>query len=251
MRKKSKDSALSSVLRVMLIFTISVVILISLFFIVLRISIRGRVVEVPNITGKSFLEATQILNKSHLGTPVIEGEKYNVSMPEGYVVEQKPKPGSRVKTGREIKVFISKGTEAGVVPDVLGETVADAEPVLKSLGLEMGTITRIHSEDYPQEGIIMAHTPPPNAKVQKGIKVNLLVSMGRPYVQLTMPDLSGMYIEDVLELIKIRGFRQGLISKEVSPDVNEPGVVLDQSPQPNDHIRKGATVNITISSIGE
>jgi beta-lactam-binding protein with PASTA domain len=249
--RKSKNSALSSVLRVMFIFTVSVFILIAVFLLVLRFAIKGRSAEVPDIVGKSFLEATQILNKSHLGTPVIDGEKYNVSMPEGYIVEQKPKPGSRVKTGREIKVFISKGTEAGVVPNVTGETIAEAQPILQSLGLEMGAITRVRSDDYPKEGIIIAHTPPSHAMVQKGVKINLLVSMGRPFVQLTMPDLSGMYQEDALELIKVRGLRQGLISREISPEVNEAGIVLDQYPQPNDHIKKGAAVNITVSSTGE
>ena len=247
---KLKNSVLSSILRVMIIFTISIVILIALFFLILRFSIRGKTVEVPDIVGKSFLEASQMLNKSNLGTPIIEGEKYNVSMPEGYIVEQKPKAESKVKTGREIKVFVSKGTEAGVTPDVIGENVADAQAILQNSGLEVGIITSVHSDDYPQEGHIIAHTPPPHAMVQKGMKVNLLVSMGRTYVKLTMPDLSGMYLEDALELIKVRGLRQGLIEREISPDVNEAGIVLDQTPSPNENVRKGAAINITVSSTG-
>jgi serine/threonine-protein kinase len=250
MGRKSKNSSLSSVLRVMVVFTVAVVFLLAAFFIILRFSIKGRTVEVPNIVGKSFLEATQILNKSHLGTPIIEGEKYNAGMPEGYVVEQKPKPGNRVKTGREIKVFISKGTEAGVVPNVVGETVDDAQPSLQALGLEVGTITRVHSDDFPQEGVIIAHTPPPQAKVQKGTRVNLLVSMGRTVIQYTMPDLAGMWLNEAIELIKMRGLRPGLVEREVSPDVNTPDVVLDQSPQPGNRIKRGAVVNLVVSSVG-
>jgi serine/threonine-protein kinase len=249
-KTNNNPSVLGSILRVMIIFTISVVILISIFFVLFRFVIKGKTAEVPDIVGKSFLEASQILNQRGLGTPIIEGEKYNISMPEGYIVEQKPKAGSKVKIGREIKVFVSKGTEAGVVPDVIGETVEDAKPVLQASGLEIGTITKVHSSDHPKEGLIIAHTPPPNAMVQKGVKINLLVSMGKLPVKLTMPDLSGMYIEDALELIKVRGLKQGLISKEINPDIKEPGVVLDQYPNPNDNIRKGASVNITISSIG-
>ena len=250
MGRQSKKSSLGSVLRVTIVFTIAFVLLLLAFFVVMRFAIKGRIVEVPDVVGKSFLEATQILNKSHLGTPVIEGKKYNASMPEGYVVEQKPKPGNRVKIGREIKVFISKGTEAGVVPNVIGEVIDDAQPSLQSLGLEVGTITKVYSDDFPQEGLIIAHTPPPQAKVQKGARVNLLISMGRPIVQYTMPDLSGMWLDEAIELIKMRGLRPGLIQKEVNPDVNAPDIVIDQSPQSGSHIKRGATVNITISSVG-
>ncbi|MGB9596838.1 MAG: PASTA domain-containing protein, partial [Candidatus Poribacteria bacterium] len=116
--RKAKNSALSSVLKIMIVFAIAIIFLLLVSFVVMRIVIRGSEVVVPDIVGKSFLEATQILNKSRLGTPIIEGEKYNASFPNGYVVEQKPKPGTRVKRGREIKVFISKGTEAGVVPNI-------------------------------------------------------------------------------------------------------------------------------------
>ncbi len=247
--KKAKGSSLSPVLKIMVVFAIAIVFLLLVSFVVARIVIRGSEVVVPDIVGKSFLEATQILNKSHLGTPIIEGEKYNASFPDGYVVEQKPKPGVRVKRGREIKVFISKGTEAGIVPNIIGEMVTDAQPALQSLGLEVGTITKIHSEDFPQEGVIIAHTPPPQAKVQKGAKINLLVSLGRPVVTYTMPDISGMYMDEAIELIKQRGLKIGLIEKEVSPDVNEPGIVLDQTPQPGDRIRPGAVVNIVVSAI--
>jgi serine/threonine-protein kinase len=86
--------------------------------------------------------------------------------------------------------------------------------------------------------------------VQKGMKINLLVSMGKASVKLTMPDLSGMYLEDALELIKVRGLRQGLIEREISPDIYEAGIVLDQTPSPNESVRKGQAINITVSSIG-
>jgi len=249
--KKAKSATLGSALKLMIVFAIAVMALILIFFVVMRFVIRGSEVEVPDIVGKSFLEATQILNKSHLGTPVIDGEKYNASMPDGYVVEQKPKPGSRVKKGREIKVFVSKGTEAGIVPNVVGEMLFDAQPALQSLGLDVGSVTKIHTDDFPQEGVIIAHTPPAQAKVQKGTRVNLLVSLGRPVITYTMPDLSGMYMDEALELIKQRGLKSGLIEKEFSPDVNEPGIVLDQKPQSGERIRRGAVVNIVVSSIAE
>lgn len=248
---KSSESKISSILRVMIIFTLAVIFLLIVFFIILQFTIKGEIVEVPDVIGKSFVDATQILNKNDLATPKIEGEKYSGEIPKGYVVDQRPSPGSKVKKGRQIKVFLSKGAEAGIVPRVIGKTITEAQMDLTARGLEIGLIVRIHSDDFPQEGTIIAHTPPPNAAVQKGTKVNLLVSLGPYYRQLTMPDISGMKLENAIEFLKSRGFKLGTVGKQVSDEVYESNIILEQDPQPGTRVRSGAVVNVIISSIIE
>ncbi len=245
---KSSESMISSILRIMIIFTIAVIFLLIAFFIILRFTIKGEVVEVPNVIGKSFVDATQILNKSDLATPKIEGEKYSGEIPKGYVVDQRPSPGSKVKKGRQIKVFLSKGAEAGIVPRVIGKTISEAQIDLNTRGLEIGLIVRIHSDDFPQEGTIIAHTPPPNAAVQKGTRVNLLVSLGPYYRQLTMPDISGMKLDKAVEFLKSRGFKLGTVSKQFSNEVYEADVILEQDPQPGTRVRSATIVNVIVSS---
>ncbi len=245
---KSSESMISSILRIMIIFTIATIFLLIAFFIILRFTIKGEVVEVPDVIGKSFVDATQILNKSDLATPKIEGEKYSGEIPKGYVVDQRPSPGSKVKKGRQIKVFLSKGAEAGIVPRVIGKTISEAQIDLNTRGLEVGLIVRIHSDDFPQEGTIIAHTPPPNAAVQKGTRVNLLVSLGPYYRQLTMPDISGMKLDKAVEFLKSRGFKLGTVSKQFSNEVYEADVILEQDPQPGTRVRSATIVNVIVSS---
>ena len=246
---RTSESTISSILRVMIIFTVAVIFLLIAFFIILQFTIRGEVVEVPNVIGKSFVDATQILNKSELATPKIEGEKYSGEIPKGYVVEQRPSPGSKVKKGRQIKVFLSKGAEAGIVPRVIGKTITEAQMDFDARGLEVGLIVHIHSDDFPQEGTIIAHTPPPNAAVQKGTKVSLLVSLGPHYKQLTMPDISGMKLEKAVEFLKSRGFKLGTVSRQFSNEVYEADIILEQDPQPGTRIKSGTIVNVIVSSI--
>jgi len=246
---KSRNSLLSSILRVGFIFFVAVLFLLVVFSAIMLITIRGKEVEAPDVVGKSFIEAVQILNKHRLGTPIIEGEKYSGDVPQGYVIEQRPEPGHKVKVGREIKVFVSKGAEAGIVPRIVGQTISEAQIALQALGLEIGSIVRIHSDDFPQEGIIIAHTPPPNAAVQKGTKVNLLLSLGPFLLQLVMPDIRGMKLQDAEELLKSRGLKLGLVEREFSLEVEEADIILEQTPQPNDRIKRGTSVNVIVSSL--
>ena len=247
----SKQSLLTSILRIMLIFTVSVILLLAVFIIIFRIAIRGDIVEVPDVIGKSFVDAAQILSKNNLETPKIEGEKYSGSIPKGYIVDQRPTPGSKVKMGRQIKVYLSKGAEAGIAPRLIGKTIPEAEMDLQMRGLELGTIVRVHTDDFPKDDLIIAHTPPPNAAVQKGTKVNLLLSLGPYYVQLTMPDLSGMRLDDATGFLKSRGLKLGGVESQFSPGIDEANIIIGQNPQPSEHIRRGILVNVIVSSVPE
>lgn len=245
---ENSSSLLSSILKIMAIFLISLVFIFAVLLISLRISIRGKVVVVPDVTGKSLVEATQILRKAGLGQPRIEGEKYSGTIPKGYIVEQRPSPGSRVKSGRQIKIFLSKGAEAGIVPRLVGKTVIEAEAALSTLGLEVGSIVRVHSDDFPQEGIIIAHTPMENASVEKGTKINLLVSLGPYYSRMTMPDIIGMKLSDAIDFLGSRGIRLGTVERQFSAEVDDRDIILDQTPKPGEQIRQGTIVNVVVSS---
>ncbi len=244
---RANSSLLSDILKVAFIFLAAVIMISVVSFFLLRIAVRGKEVEVPNVIGKSFVEACEILQKRGLHTPLIEGRKYSVNLPKDHVVEQKPVPKQKVKVGRGMKVFLSLGTEAGTVPRVIGQTVSEARSLFESEGLETGSIVRVHSDNFPQAGIIIAHTPPPNITIQRGSKIDLLVSLGTYSVQLAMPDLGGMKLQNALELLEFSGLRKGRITRKASA-VEQPGIVLKQIPQPDDQVERGTIVDIVISS---
>lgn len=244
---KARSPLLTELIKVMIIFLVAVVLLSVVFFFIMQFFVRGKMVVVPNVIGKSFKESFDIMNEHKLRI-VIEGNKYSAELPADYVVEQRPLPNEKVKVDRVIKVFLSQGTEAGIVPRVTGQSVSEAESILNSMGMETGSIVKVHSDEFPQQGVIIAQTPWPNAKIQRGSKVNLLVSMGPYSVQLTMPDLGGMRLQDATRLIESMGLKPGLITRKASLTVGEPDIVLEQVPQPNDSIENGITVNLAISS---
>ncbi len=245
---RSRGSLLADILKVAFIFLLAVVLMLAVSYLVFRTLIRGQQTEVPNVIGKDFIEASKILSQQGLDTVRIEGELYSAKLPKGYVIKQDPVPRQKVKSGRLIKVFLSMGTELEMVPRVIGQAASEVGPVLKSVGLEVGTITKIHSDQFPQEGIIIAHTPSANATVQRGDKVNLLVSLGSQSIQLMMPDLRDMELGEALELLETNGLRSGRITREASSASERDNIVLEQDPQPNERIERGTLVDIVVSS---
>lgn len=242
-----KDSILPDVLKAVFIFLVALILLFVVSFFLARLLVRGVEVEVPNVIGKSFVEAYDILTENNLRVRK-EGYKYSADLPEDYVVEQRPIPNQKVKVDREIKVFLSRGTEAETVPRLTGQTISEAESILKSIGLEAGSIVRVHSDDFPQEGAIIAHTPPGNTTVQRGSKVDLLVSLGPHSTGSVMPDLVGMKLQNAQETLESMGLKPGRVVRKDSPVVEEPGIVLEQIPQPGEPAERGAAVDLVVSS---
>ena len=247
--EKSRESILLDIFKAAIIFLTALVLLSLVSFFVVRSIVKGKEVEVPNVIGKSFMEAFDILSEHNLNIRK-EGYKYSADLPENHVVEQRPIPNQKVKSDREIKVFLSRGTEAETVPRVIGQTVSETESILKAVGLKVGSVVRVHSDDFPQEGTVIAHTPPANATIERGSKVNLLVSQGSHSVRLIMPDLGGMKLQSALEQLEALGLKSGRVNRKDSPVVEEPGMVLEQIPLPNDRVQRGTLVDLVVSSGG-
>jgi len=245
--RRGSGSLLSDILKVAFIFLIAVALLSAASFFLLRAVVRGNEIEVPNVMGKSFVDAARIMDEHDLYI-VIEGEKYSARLPVGHVLKQDPIPMHKVKRERVIKVFLSRGTEQGRIPRLIGHPVSDVEPMLASYGLEIGAVVKVHSDDFPQEEIIIAHTPPPDATAQWGSKVDLLVSLGPHSVTLTMPDLRGMEQQKALETLTQIGLKQGRVTREPSPEGKKADVVIRQFPPPNDRVKRGTIADIVVSS---
>jgi beta-lactam-binding protein with PASTA domain len=72
-------------------------------------ALRGRTVEVPNVVGKSKVEAEKELDEAGLRIKII-GITDQAEIPDGAPVsEQTPPPGTTVKTGQQVRVSFNLG----------------------------------------------------------------------------------------------------------------------------------------------
>ncbi len=66
-----------------------------------------KTVDVPNVVGKSVVEAQKTLEKS--GFTVKLDEEFDEKVTPGYVIKQEPEGISKRKEGSEITLVVSKG----------------------------------------------------------------------------------------------------------------------------------------------
>ena len=100
---------------------------------------HGEIVEVPQVKWMMINDAEYALDELDLVTVVVDSA-YVRKQPAGIVLEQKPAPGSRVKSGREIYLTINqKQTPMNTIPDIAGNcSRREAEARLRALGFKIG-----------------------------------------------------------------------------------------------------------------
>ena len=153
-------------------------------------------ISIPLVEGIPSIEAEDRLLDKHLNIKVEERE--DNSVPEGYVISQSPKSGTKVTKGYTVTIYVSKGKEddeQAIVPKLTGYTKAQAEQMLADSGLILGTVTE-EANTVPQ-GTVIAQNPSAKTGVLKGSSVSITVSKGVEQAQLkrktltiTIPDSS-------------------------------------------------------------
>ena len=100
---------------------------------------HGEIVDVPEVKGMMINDAEYALEELELVAVVVDSA-YVRKQPAGIVLEQKPAPGSRVKSGREIYLTINqKQTPMNTIPDIAGNcSRREAEARLRALGFKIG-----------------------------------------------------------------------------------------------------------------
>lgn len=94
---------------------------------VVYMSLQGKEVQVPDITGKDLNEADKEL--ALLGLKIKKRADRVSQEKPGTVIEELPKPGETVKTGQMILVVTSRGPENGVVPPTVKTDEDDSEKI--------------------------------------------------------------------------------------------------------------------------
>lgn len=132
---------------------------------------------VPNLIGKSFAEAVDLINKN--GYTVGDVSVKESDEEKDTVINQEPKAGRTAKAGGVIKIDVSKGKVPGQtkMPKLLGMTLDEAKKAMREAGLEIGKITETQSTVYPENQIV-SQSVASGEEIAEGTKVDIKISMG-------------------------------------------------------------------------
>ena len=208
----------------------------------LRIALKTREVEVPSLSGRTINEARTLLAGHGLNLRVDEALRADPKVPAGQVLAQDPQAGVRTRRERSVRVWISAGARASVVPSLIGESERTAQLRAQQEGMQRIAASEIRSADYAS-GAVVAQTPAPKTRASE---VALLINRGERGMTYVMPDLIGMNGERASAFLRSRGFRAAVVGEHPYPGVS-PGVVLRQNPQAGFQISPGETISLEVS----
>lgn len=203
----------------------------------------GKTINVPDIKNMTVTQATQSLEKVDLNLEV-EKEIYHSEVEAGVIISQNPESNQEIKTGKTVKVTVSRGTKTGEIPDVVGMSEAEAIKIIEGANFLVGEIKREYNKDQPAD-IVFDMNPTGATTANEGTKVTIYVSKGQDLS--TVPNLIGSSESDARTLLSDAGLALGSVTYEPSQTFTE-GLVIEQSAVANQLVNRNSSVDLLVSS---
>ena len=145
-------------------------------------------------------------------------------------------------------IWILSRTPATIaIPDVAGQTVAEAKETLKKANFEIGE-EKSEASEKVEEGRIIRTDPEAGKTRKEGSKINLVVSSGKQSFQFS--NYIGRKSTDVIAELKQKKVPENLIKiEEEESSESEAGTVLRQSPAAGTtyDLSKASTITLTVA----
>ncbi|MBK7569577.1 MAG: PASTA domain-containing protein [Chitinophagales bacterium] len=231
-----------------------VIILWLLLFIVQQYSRHGESQTVPDLKGKTTLEAMQELDNLDLEYAVMDST-YDSDERPMTIISQDPIPFSKVKSGRKIYVTVNmrQPPKTQIPTFEIGTSYISVREILESHGLKVGDIIykpfeyrdvyldmRMHGESRSLK---------PGSEIPKGSKIDLVLGNGLGDTKITIPDLSGLTYIEAVNLIQLKELTLGTVITSGTISDTTDAFVYKQYPEAGNErtINLGSMIDIWIS----
>lgn len=168
---------------------------------------HGESITVRDLRGMNLEQVKTVLSDNNLDWEVMDSV-FDMNKPPLAVVEQTPKPGSKVKQGRTIYLTINATTAPTTeIPDLVGRSSFKyAKMQLESYGLKIGD--PVYRPDPHLNAVIgmtvNGKNVTPKTKVPKGTIVTLVLGDGLGNSRISVPYLIGLRYDEAE--FKLKGY---------------------------------------------
>jgi eukaryotic-like serine/threonine-protein kinase len=187
--------------------------------------------------GEKQAQAERQITAAHLVPNVQHGARKTV--PVGVVYKQDPAAGSHIAKGSTVTIWVSTGPPKVDVPQVKGQTWAEAEQALKKAGLKP---IKFSVPGTPKDQVT-ATDPKAGTSVAEGSNVRVNVYSGP--VQTTVPGVVGELVPQATSALNAAGFNYKLTYVDSTAPQNQ---VVHQTPAANSSAAKESTVTLQVSN---
>jgi len=228
--------------------------LLLLFFIALQFlkifTHHGESLTVPDFKGYSVSEVEKICKEKNLRYIIID----SMYVPDAVyftVVDQNPKPNSKVKRKRKIYITLSSDTPPKVkMPDLIDVTLRQAISILQSTGLKVGDLEYV--PDIAQNVVLKVKKDGrevrPGTFISKGSKIDLVLGDGLSSEKVSVINLVGLTYDEAVFALSGIGLNIGAIILNEAVRDTFSCVVFKQYPTASDvMISQGEAVDVWLT----
>lgn len=174
---------------------------------------HGEALTVPDITGLSMEDAAAVLASKNLKFMITDSLFFE-DKPKNSVLDQNPSPQSKVKEGRIIYLTLNSNKAPLVnMPNLIDVSLRQAQVLLQSVGLKPGRLS--YKPDIAQNVVLEQlygnSSIAAGAKIPKGSTVDLVLGDGLGQGDVSLPDLTGMTLEEARNLLSSSALSVGAV----------------------------------------
>jgi|ERR1017187_1727493 serine/threonine-protein kinase len=209
----------------------------------IRIAIRSRQVQLPNLVGKNLTAAQAELNQRGIELKV--ADRIYDALPVGTVVRQSPAAGTQVKVSQQAHVVVSLGPVQTSIPPIEGTSLRTARIALLQAKLQIGEVSSPYLDDTTPDTILLQE--PKSGAQASSPRVDVLVPQGPRPAAIVMPFFIGLSDVETVRQLNSAGLRN--VKSTTAPSPQWPvGTVIEQSPSPGSRLPMDGQVEIKIAS---
>jgi hypothetical protein len=157
----------------------------------------------------------------------------------GTIAWQSPVEGTRLPQGGTVRLGVSRGKPAVMVPDVVEFDQGLAREVIEAAGLIVGHVDTLQQD--VDAGTVLSTTPASGSELHPGDTVRVAVSSGPAPV--AVPSLMGLTLAAARDRITAAGLRLGALDQRAE---GKPGTVLGQRPLAGESAGRESSVDLIL-----
>jgi len=203
--------------------------------------IRSPLAEVPNVVSLREDVARAEIRQALPSADVSVTHVYSIDVGAGRVIRQQPDARTRLRTGTQIQLVVSKGSPYANVPALAGRTEAAARVALARQGFAS---RRTYSPSWTvRKGSVITLQPRTGTRVRRPARVTMVVASGYP--RAVVPDVRSSDVGEAEARLAAAGLRYRLVWQLT--DAVAPDQVVGQIPTAGTSVYQNARIRLTIA----
>ena len=212
-KKKKKENTAFSIVFLITGIIISVLLILGILLFTGVLGDSNKMVEIPDVSGYTVLEANDLLDQSKLSLDTTNLEwTFTDSIPEGIIISTSPEAGSLVEKNTKVMAKVSEGVFS-ILKDYKGQKFDEVKEELEKLGFK---VTLVAQESDVSSGLVISTDPAANYKYEPNNPSSITVTYSAYKEIILSEEMRGKKVSKLVAYFEDLGIKYKLSKQDKS-----------------------------------